>query len=168
MSVPELSHLVDPRFLPAEPIRLQATAEQRRALSNRFALISVDRLAVQLVLAPDGDAVVATGQLTADIVQSCAVSGEDLPVHIAEPLSLRFVRQPETAAEEIELDERNCDEIFYEGSSFDLGEAVAQSLGLAIDPYAVGPDADRIRKEKGLSGEAAGGPFAALDALRKK
>ena len=50
---------------------------------------------------------------------------------------------------------------------FDLGEAVAQDLALAIDPYAVGPGAERARKEAGLLDEAAAGPFAALEALKK-
>ena len=60
------------------------------------------------------------------------------------------------------------DEIFYEGDSFDLGEAVAQSLALAIDPFACGPDADRVRQEKGLSADdQPSGPFAALAALKK-
>jgi hypothetical protein len=44
---------------------------------------------------------------------------------------------------------------------------MAQSLALAIDPYATGPEAERVRKEAGLLGEAASGPFAALAALKK-
>ncbi len=50
---------------------------------------------------------------------------------------------------------------------FDLGEAVAQSLALAIDPYAVGPSAEQARKDAGLGDEAASGPFAALAGLKK-
>lgn len=51
----------------------------------------------------------------------------------------------------------------------DLGEAVAQSLGLAIDPYAIGPDADTARKEVGIvqEGEQEGPLAAALAALKK-
>ena len=43
---------------------------------------------------------------------------------------------------------------------------VRKTLALAIDPYAVGPEAERVRKEV-LSDEAASGPFAALAALKK-
>ncbi|QYU69205.1 hypothetical protein J4558_03410 [Leptolyngbya sp. 15MV] len=52
---------------------------------------------------------------------------------------------------------------------FDLGEAVAQSLGLAIDPYAVGPEAEAARREAGIaSDDVPSGPLAeALRALRK-
>ena len=118
-------------------------------------------------LAADGDAVVADGTLSADIVQSCAVTGDDLPVTISEPLHLRFVPEAPVEQEEIELREEELDEIPFAGHQFDLGEAVAQSLALAIDPYATGPDANRVRQEKGLGDEAASGPFAALAALKK-
>ena len=96
-----------------------------------------------------------------------AVSGEDLPVRIDEPLALRFVPAAEPEEEELELAESDLDEIPFEGHVFDLGEAVAQSLALAIDPYATGPEAERVRKEAGLSDEAASGPFAALAALKE-
>jgi hypothetical protein len=44
---------------------------------------------------------------------------------------------------------------------------VAQSLSLAVDPYAAGPNAEQARKDAGLGDEAASGPFAALAALKK-
>ena len=68
--------------------------------------------------------------------------------------------------DEIEITADDCDEIEYEGMTFDLGEAVAQSLGLAIDPFAEGPEADAARQKHGLAGEEASGPFAALAALK--
>ena len=110
----------------------------------------------------------ARGRLHAAIVQSCAVSGEDLPVRIEEPLALRFVPAAQPEGEEIELDAEDLDEIPFEGDEFDLGEAAAQSLALAIDPYATGPNADQVRQEAGLTDEAASGPFAALAALKNK
>ena len=90
-----------------------------------------------------------------------------MPVRIDEPLALRFVPAAEPEEEELELAESDLDEIPFEGHVFDLGEAVAQSLALAIDPYATGPEAERVRKEAGLSDEAASGPFAALAALKE-
>ncbi len=162
MTPPEFSRPIDRRHLVTRPIRLEATAEECRALAKRFGLVAIHRLAAEAELAADGEAVNARGRLGADIVQSCAVSGEDLPVTIDEPLALRFV--PERAVEEEEIE---LDDIPYAGSVFDLGEAVAQSLALAIDPYAVGPQAERARKEAGIGDEAASGPFAALAALKK-
>lgn len=167
MSKPEFSRPVDRRHLPAGPLRLVADEAERKALARRFALIAVDRLEAEISLEADGDAVAATGTLWAAIVQTCAVSGDDLPAAIEEPLSLRFIPEAPVTDEELELAEEELDEVPYTGTAFDLGEAVAQSLALAIDPFATGPDADRVRRENGLADEAASGPFAALAALKK-
>ena len=167
MSAPELSRPIDLRQILAKPVAIEATEAERAALARRFALVRIDRLEAEVALEPEGQAVNGKGRLRAAIVQSCAVSGDDLAVAIDEPLALRFVPEAPVAEEEVELDERALDEIPFTGHAFDLGEAVAQSLALAIDPYAVGPNAQRVRKEKGLLDEAAAGPFAALAALKK-
>lgn len=167
MSAPEFSRFVDRRHLTAKPVQLVADEAECKALAERFGLVAIGRLEATVSLEADGETVTGDGTLSAEIVQSCAVSGDDLPVTIAEPLHLRFVPETPVEAEEIELEEEELDEIPYSGTAFDLGEAVAQSLALAIDPYATGPDADRVRKEKGLLDEAASGSFAALAALKK-
>lgn len=167
MTAPEFSRLVDRRHIKAEPVRLEADEAERKALAERFGLVAIDRLEAEVSLEADGEAVDARGTLSAQVVQSCAVTGDDLPVAIEEPLTLRFVPETAPVEEEIELEAEELDEIPYSGTAFDLGEAVAQSLALAIDPYATGPEADRVRKEKGLSNEEASGPFAALAALKK-
>jgi uncharacterized metal-binding protein YceD (DUF177 family) len=167
MTDPEFSRLVDRRHLKAEPVTLVADEAERKALARRFGLVAIGRLEATIDLTAVGETVTGDGDLSAAIVQSCAVSGNDLPMTIAEPLHLRFVPEAPVEQEEVELAEEELDEIPYTGTAFDLGEAVAQSLALAIDPYATGPDADRVRKEKGLSDEAASGPFAALAALKK-
>ncbi|HEY6817616.1 MAG TPA: YceD family protein [Croceibacterium sp.] len=167
MIAAEFAHPVDRRHLPAEPVSLAPSAEQCAALARRFGIVAIDRLEAELRLEDDGEAVNAEGRLRAAVVQSCAVSGEDLPVTIDEPLTLRFVPEVAVTETEIELEERELDEIPFAGHVFDLGEAVAQSLALAIDPYAVGPGAEQARKDGGLLDEAAAGPFAALAALKK-
>jgi len=163
----EFSRLVDERQVTAKPLQLEATAEERATLAKRFGLVAIDRLEAAVAIERHGEALTAHGKLSAEFVQSCAVSGDDLPVTIDEPLALRFVpAAPEPADEEIELEESDLDEIPFERHVFDLGEAVAQSLALAIDPYATGPEADRVRKEKGLNDEGASGPFAVLKGLK--
>lgn len=167
MSGPEFSRMIDRRGVNGAPVRLVAEEGERKALARRFGLIAVDRLEAEVTLEADGETVDARGTLSARIVQSCAVTGDDLPVTIEEPLSLRFVPEAPVTEEELELTEEQLDEIPYSGTAFDLGEAVAQSLALAIDPYATSPEADRVRQEKGLADEEASGPFAALAALKK-
>ncbi|WAT17594.1 YceD family protein [Aurantiacibacter sp. MUD11] len=168
----EFSRMVDRRSLTAEPMVLEADDAERAALAKRFEIVAVESLKATLSLEADGEQVRASGQLEADIVQSCAVSGEDLSVQVREDLSLLFVPESSLAEaapdEEIELAEEELDEIPYSGTAFDLGEAVAQSLALAIDPYAVGPQADEARQRHGLLEEGAAGPLAeALKGLKK-
>ncbi len=170
MSANELSRIVKLRQIDTRPVRIVASAEERAALAERFAIVSVERLAADVTLEREGEDVAVSGRLEADIVQTCGISGEDFPVRIDEPIALRFVPGALRSVpdEEIELDESELDEIEYTGDAFDLGEAVAQSLGLAIDPYATGPNADTVRKEAGLLEEGASGPLAeALRALKK-
>jgi uncharacterized metal-binding protein YceD (DUF177 family) len=170
MSTVEFSRSFDVRQVEGKSVTLVPNDKERIALARRFALVSVDRLEAKILLERDGTAVNAKGKLSADIVQSCAISGEDLPASINEDLSFRFV--PETPGhspdEEIELGSSDLDEIEYSGTHFDLGEAVAQSLALAIDPFATGPNAQAARQRAGIVGEEASGPFAALAALKKK
>ena len=168
---PEFSRFVDIRKIDGREMELTATPAECAALTRRFGLVSIDSLTARITLARDGEVVLANGRLVAAIVQSCAISAEDLPVRINEPLALRFLSENAVAtpvSEEEELSADACDEIPFEGDRIDLGEAVAQSLALAIDPFAAGPDAERVRREAGLMDEGLAGPFAALAALKGK
>jgi uncharacterized metal-binding protein YceD (DUF177 family) len=169
MEQPEFSYPVSIRQVDARIHHLAPDDVQRAALAKRFGLVAVHRLTAEITLERDGNTVDATGALEAEIVQSCAVTGDDLPVSIREKLAFRFVPQTGEAKpdEEIELEQDELDEIPYAGDKFDLGEAVAQSLALAIDPYATGPGADETRKEAGLLDEEDAGPFAVLKGLKK-
>ena len=168
MTPSEMPRPVKVKALTEEPYRIEATAPERAALAERFAVVGLGSLTAELVLTPKGNAVEAAGTLNARWTQSCAVSGEDLAMTADEDLFIRFVpdlapNAASTPQEEIELDADQLDEIEYDGDSFDLGEAVAQSFGLTIDPYAAGPDADRVRQEKGVAVEGEqDGPLAEL------
>jgi uncharacterized metal-binding protein YceD (DUF177 family) len=166
--VSEFSRIVDATRLPLDEQVLTATAEECAALAQRFGLVAVTLLTARVTLASDGPAVNASGTLNADVVQSCAVSGEDLPVQIAETLSLRFVPAPETRAAEVELEAEDLDEIEMDDTRFDLGEALAQTLALAIDPYLEGPGAEEFRRKAGILSAGEGGAFGALKDLLKR
>jgi uncharacterized metal-binding protein YceD (DUF177 family) len=153
---------------------IEASPEERAALAARFGLGAVESLRAEISLEQKPRAIRASGRLKAAIMQPCAVSGEDFPVTIDEPIDLRFIEEnhrpiAEDAEIELELESDDCDEIDYAGDMFDLGEAVAQTLGLAIDPYAEGPGADAARKAAGIVQEGEQeGPLAALLAGLKK
>lgn len=171
---PELSRPIKAKGLPGEAVVIEASAGERAALAERFGLPGIDSLRAEVNLEQRGRAIRATGTLKAAIRQSCAISGEDFPARIDEVLDLRFVEENRPApsdsdAIEIELEAEDCDEIDFAGDVFDLGEAVAQTLGLAIDPYAEGPNANEARKRAGIvaEGEQQGPLAAALAALKK-
>jgi uncharacterized metal-binding protein YceD (DUF177 family) len=165
---PEFSRAFDVRQVEGKEPHLEANEAERVALAARFGIVRVDSLVADLSLTRQDRTVEVHGRMKAEIVQSCAVSAEDLPVSIDEALFFRFV--PESADhapdEEIEISAEDCDEIEYTGTHIDLGEAVAQSLALAIDPFLTGPDADTARKAAGIGTPEDQGPFAALKGLK--
>ena len=146
---------------------LSADDAERHAIAGRLGLGSIDRLEAHATLERKGDVVRAHGRLVASLEQSCVVTGEPVPAHIDEPFSLVFVPEPEAGGEEIELGEKDCDTVFYDGAVIDLGSAIADTLALSLDPYPRSAGADAALKEAGVLSEAEAGPFAALAQLKK-
>lgn len=150
-------------------VSIAAEEGERAALAARFGMIGIERLEADAELVRDGDVVKATGKLEAAVTQACVASGEPVPAKIAEYFALRFVPAgAESSAEEVELEQSDLDEIDYEGSAVDLGEAVAQTMALALDPFPRAAGADDKLREAGVLGEEDSGPFAALKALKDK
>jgi len=168
---PEFSRTFRLDELGSAPRAVSVSADdgERAALAARFGLIDIERLDAQAELSRDGDVVTATGKLEAVLTQACVASGEPVPARIAEEFTLRFVPAgAEPSGEEVELEESELDEIDYEGSAIDLGEAVAQTMALALDPFPRAAGADEKLREAGVLGEEDAGPFAALKALKEK
>ena len=165
----EFSRVLDARHLPAGPQTMTASSEECAELAQRFGLGQVDSMSGTVTCTADGPTVRVTGRLAAQIVQSCAVSGEDFSVRIDEPVALVFVPASTAPASEevIELDAAELDEIEMDGMQFDLGEALAQGLALAVDPYAEGPGAEAARRKAGVMDPSDVGPFAVLKKLLK-
>lgn len=170
----EFSRPVDLRALPRQQVDLVANKTERAALARRFAIVSIDALKATANLEEGASGVDVTGTIIAQLVQSCAVSGEDFPVRVKSDYHLRFVPEADyeaamqAAGDEVELASGDLDTIAYSGSTLDLGEAISQTLALEIDPYAEGPGADAARAQYGLSTPEESGPFAALKALKEK
>ena len=89
--------------------------------------------------------------------------------HVDEPFDIAFVPAPVEGRpdEEIELGAEDCDVVFYDGQAIDLGEAIADTLALAMQPYPRSPSAEEALKEAGVMSEAEAGPFAALAKLKR-
>lgn len=115
--------------------RIAATDEERAALVARFSLRRLDRLEAELEVRRTGDGAALHGRFRAAGAQACVVSDTDVEFALDETLKLKFSRHAEPVGEEQELLESDLDTLPVEGEGIDLGEAVSQSLGVALDPY---------------------------------
>lgn len=152
-----------------ERLDLIADEAERARIAERLGLESLARLEAHATLLREGQKVRATGRLKAALTQACVVTGDPVAAHADEPFELLFIPQPETGRpdEEIELSESECDTVFHDGSAIDLGGAIADTLGLSLDPYPRSAGAEAALKEAGVLSEAEAGPFAALARLKK-
>ncbi len=117
--------------------RLDVTADEaaRAAIAERLRLTRLDRLEAHVVLERDGSNILAKGRVLASLDQSCVITGDPVAAHIDEPFEVKFIPEPTVAApdEEIELAAEDCDTMFHDGATIDLGAAVADSLALALE-----------------------------------
>jgi uncharacterized metal-binding protein YceD (DUF177 family) len=155
-------------------VEIAADESERAALAERFGLVAVDRLEADAALSRHGETVTATGTIRAAVTQSCVATGDPVPEQVEAPFEIEFRPQPEGSDpdEEIELGEAELDVVFYEGAAIDLGEAVAETLSLSLDPYPRAPDAEAELREAGVKDEEQAAreasPFAALQGLKDK
>ena len=136
-----------------------AKADECRALAGRMGVDAVVSLVCRFELRRGvGDSVSAAGRLRARVRQVCVVSLEPFDAEVAEDFEIIFV--PE-GRESDALDLESADEVTYEGGVLDLGEAAAEQLALALDPFPRRPGAALPAEAFGDDGNA----FAGLSAL---
>lgn len=147
-------------------VEVEASEAERVALARRFGLRALDRLRARATLTPRATAIDVAGAIEALVVQPCVVTGADVASVIDERFTLRFVSPDVLAAadaEERELGAGDLDMVAHDGSIIDLGEAVAQTLGLALDPFPRVADAANEERRWSVGPDAS--PFAGLKSL---
>ncbi|HEY0084628.1 MAG TPA: DUF177 domain-containing protein [Allosphingosinicella sp.] len=155
-------------------VSIDASEAERAALAARFGLEAIHALAAEAVLTRDGETVVARGRVTASVVQSCVATGEPVDEDVAEDFAIEFRPhvQVDSGEEEIELSEGERDVVVYDAAAVDLGEAVAETVSLALNPFPRSAKADEVLREAGVKSEeeakAEASPFAGLAALKGK
>lgn len=146
---------------------IAADATERAALARRFGLIAVDRLDARFTIRREAAGIAATGRVTAAVTQACSVTGEPLPAQVDESVVLRFVHEATGIdGEEVELTDDAIDTIPIEGGAIDLGEAAAETMALALDPFPRGPNAAAKLAEAGVISEDEARPLGALAGLK--
>lgn len=137
-------------------VSISANDAERAALARRFDLIELAELAADLVVKKRGDGVVElTGRWRARLAQPSVVSLEPVWSTIEDDARVYFAGPPGKggAADLDPLDEEGWPELI-EAGEIDLGEAVAQLMAVALDPY------PRLPEE---GGEAAPGGSAPME-----
>jgi uncharacterized metal-binding protein YceD (DUF177 family) len=164
-AAPEFTRPVDVDRLPSGEgvYDLAATPAERAALARRFDLLALDRLEAQVRLTRlPGGLLRLSGALSADLVQACVVTLEPVRGRIDDQFTLLFRPGVEEGEKAVVLS--GAAELVepLPGGVLDIGEAVAQQLSLALDPYPRAPGAAAASP-----GEALASPFAALAKWRK-
>lgn len=138
---PEFSRpvLVDQVSSRGMEMTVEADAAECAALAARFNLRAVERLSarVKLKAAAGGTLFRVHGELSAQVVQTCVVTLEPLPVTIDAAFDLTYGGdEPEDGGGELELsfDDADPPEPLV-GGSIDIGEAVAEHLALELEPF---------------------------------
>ncbi len=137
----------DPAELPAVAARLGVPAVQSARCEFRLRRI--------------GGVIEAQGDLTASLTQQCVVSLDDFDSIMQEQFIVHFVP---AGTEDEEPEPDALDQIPFEGSMIDLGEAMVEQLALSLDPYPRRPGAEMPVE----AADPAQGAFAALASLRTR
>lgn len=154
---------------------IHPSAEERAALARRFDLIALESLSAGVVATrtETGEARLS-GQLKAVVVQACVVTLEPVRSTIEADFDRAF--SPQATLEEREevflVPEGEDPPEPLEGGTVDAGEVVAETLGLALDPFPRAPGAvfpaDAADTGKMEDTPEKQGPFAVLAKLRKQ
>jgi uncharacterized metal-binding protein YceD (DUF177 family) len=163
---PEFSRPIEIARLTRDGRHFEITANpaERAALAKRFDLIALSRLAavVRLEQIP-GSLFRLTAELDADVTQACVVSLAPVQSRVEEAFSVLYGGGEE--AQEVNLDGAAETIEPIENGVIDIGEAVAQQLSLALDPFPHAPGAEAPIPAGAAKPPS---PFQALAALKKQ
>ncbi len=120
-----------------QEIVVEADAAECVALAKRLGVPAVHALRCRFRLSGvDGQGrVSADGLLTATLTRVCVASLEEFDTELVEAFRVRFVPADLDGEAEDSLDPDADDDIPYEGTQIDLGEAAVEQAALAMEPY---------------------------------
>lgn len=175
--------VIDPWPDDSVTVDVSADPAERQALAERFGLLAVRSLRGRgrLERGSEPGGLVLRGWLEADVVQACVVSLEPVPARLRQPIERRYRPGEAGGARWAHLEPHGMEELADDedevepviGGAIDLGEAFAEELGLALDPYprAAGAalDAGALAPHVSVGSEhGSSTPFAALRQLQEK
>jgi uncharacterized metal-binding protein YceD (DUF177 family) len=169
---------------PGDPVTVdvRADAAERQALADRFDLVAVRSLCGRgrLSRGSERGELVLRGWLEAEVVQTCVISLGPVAARLRQRVERRYRvlaagaagrdRHQPCGMEEL-ADEEEAEPVT--GGAIDVGEAFAEELGLALDPYPRAPgaalDEEALTPHVSVGPEqGASTPFAALRQSQEK
>ena len=166
---PEFSRIVSlDQFDSANPVTdIAANPDECTALARRFDLLRLDAFTARVTLEVSSPTtVIVSATYVAEVSQACVVTLEPVSARISECFERRFVRGPVSGSAVVTVDPMADDPPEpWDGGAIDIGELVAEQLGLAIDPYPRAPGAVFTNpREQDYDAHA---PFSALVGLKE-
>ncbi len=184
--VPEFSRPIARERLCGQVIveEISATSHERAALARRFGLLGFDLLRATAKIEPvdgaDGKRGAGLlrlgGHLSAEVSQACVITLEPVASRVESAFTLLYSLEPGPApapvgvAAEVVVDPEAEDPPEPLGpGGLDLGEAVAQQLALALNPYPRAPGAALSGAPEAPAAAETGPPggFAVLETLKR-
>jgi uncharacterized metal-binding protein YceD (DUF177 family) len=157
---------------------LVATESECHELQTRLNVRTVNKVEAKYRVDPLGAraGLQVSGTITADVVQACIVTLEDVPEQITEEFAVRLINEVYAENQrEQDLDPEDGDFEHYSGEFIDMSEVLTQYVSLALNPY---PRVNTVSKDEEIvysSGSGADNeadekphPFAELKKLQDK
>jgi uncharacterized metal-binding protein YceD (DUF177 family) len=152
--------------------RISAEPTECVALAKRFGLPGLHSLEAELKVSRwRGEGLKIKGRFTADLDQTCVVTLETFRSTLADEFESYFLPTGTSAGADRALIEEGDAEPFENGI-IDMGEVVAETVALALDPYPKKPGVtfadvieDESQEEAATRPEAS--PFAGLGRLKR-
>jgi uncharacterized metal-binding protein YceD (DUF177 family) len=170
---PEFSRLIAIEGITPDKIRketVEASIEECAALARRFDLreLSDFKAHINIRRVTGGPAIRVEGSFSAEVVQTCVVSLQDVHARIEGKFDTFFTEDTEKFGQETDItidDDETAPEMITNGM-MDLGEIVAQYLSLEIDPYPRAPGVSLAAQLAEVGHEVRNSPFRVLEGLK--
>ena len=120
--------------------KIEAGEEEMAALVQRFDILGMSKLIAEVTVAadPQTKGFKIEGAIEADLVQRCIVTLGEVPEQVRESFELLLVSPEQADAfdeEELYADPNAPDYDAFEGPELPLGEIVAQTVSVLMEPY---------------------------------
>lgn len=172
----EFSRLIAVEGISPDKVRketIEANGQECAALAKRFDLRDLSNLKAEVGIRriEGGDVVSLEARFSADVVQTCVVSLQDVPTHIESNFETYFSEENQKHDEDdIDMfleDDDSAPEVITRGN-IDLGEVVAQYLALELNPYPRSPGVSLAAQLAEVGAEVKNSPFTVLQGLKDK